>query len=151
MVVILPKNNQPNTAALKDYLNAFVNRYLPEFKSDYYDLTMPKFEINTELKLTEELQKLGVKTAFSSKADFSNLSPTPLSISEVFQNVSIRVDENGTEAAAATGIMMMRAMLPPPAKPFVVNRPFAFVISEKSTNSILFMGTVCEPKAPVAK
>lgn len=151
MVVILPKNNQTNTAALKDYLNAFVNRCLPEFKSDYYDLTMPKFEINTELKLTEVLQKLGVKTAFSSKADFSNLSPAPLSISEVFQNVSIRVDEKGTEAAAATGIMLMRAMLPPPAKPFVVNRPFAFVISEKSTNSILFMGTVCEPKAPVAK
>ncbi|MBO7223301.1 MAG: hypothetical protein J6V70_04120, partial [Kiritimatiellae bacterium] len=91
------------------------------------------------------------KTAFSSKADFSNLSPTPLSISDVFQNVSIRVDEKGTEAAAATGIMMMRAMLPPTAKPFVVNHPFAFVIREKSTNSILFMGTVCEPKAPAAK
>ena len=92
-----------------------------------------------------------MKKAFSSQADFSKLSPTPLVISDVIQNVSIRVDEKGTEAAAATAIMLMRAMLPPESKPFVVNRPFAFVIREQETSNVLFMGAIAQPQAPKEK
>ena len=151
MVVLLPKQNISNSTALKAYLNQVVHKNLPQYVEEYYDVVLPKFEINTELNLTKTLAQLGVKKAFSSQADFSKLSPTPLVISDVIQNVSIRVDEKGTEAAAATAIMLMRAMLPPESKPFIVNRPFAFVIREQETSNILFMGTIAKPEAPKAK
>lgn len=151
MVVILPKEDISNSTALKAYLNQATSKQLPEFKDEYYDVVLPKFEINTELNLTKTLKDLGVRSAFSANADFSKLSPTQLSISDVIQNVSIRVDEKGTEAAAATGIMLMRAMLPPESKPFVVNRPFAFVIREQATDSVLFMGAIAQPQAPKEK
>lgn len=151
MVVILPKEDISNSTALKAYLNQATSKQLPEFKDEYYNVVLPKFEINTELNLTKTLKDLGVRSAFSANADFSKLSPTPLVISDVIQNVSIRVDEKGTEAAAATGIMLMRAMLPPESKPFVVNRPFAFVIREQETDSVLFMGAIAQPQAPKEK
>lgn len=151
MVVILPKEDISNSTALKAYLNQATSKQLPEFKDEYYNVVLPKFEINTELNLTKTLKDLGVRSAFSANADFSKLSPTPLVISDVIQNVSIRVDEKGTEAAAATGIMLMRAMLPPESKPFVVNRPFAFVIREQATDSVLFMGAIAQPQAPKEK
>lgn len=151
MVVLLPKQDISNSTALKAYLNQAVHKNLPQYVEEYYDVVLPKFEINTELNLTKTLAQLGVKKAFSSQADFSKLSPTPLVISDVIQNVSIRVDEKGTEAAAATAIMLMRSMLPPESKPFVVNRPFAFVIREQETSNVLFMGTIAKPEAPKAK
>lgn len=151
MVVILPKEDISNSTALKAYLNQATSKQLPEFKDEYYGVVLPKFEINTELNLTKTLKDLGVRSAFSANADFSKLSPTQLSISDVIQNVSIRVDEKGTEAAAATAIVLMRAMLPPESKPFVVNRPFAFVIREQATDSVLFMGAIAQPQAPKEK
>jgi serpin B len=151
MVVLLPKQDISNSTALKAYLNQAVHKNLPQYVEEYYNVVLPKFEINTELNLTKTLAQLGVKKAFSSQADFSKLSPTPLVISDVIQNVSIRVDEKGTEAAAATAIMLMRAMLPPQSKPFVVNRPFAFVIREQETSNVLFMGAIAQPEAPKAK
>ena len=83
------------------------------------------------------------------KADFSGIGGKPgdLSVSTVVQKAIVEVNEEGSEAAAATGVvMMMRSMpLPPPA--LEVNHPFMFVIKDKLTGMILFSGRVTDPSA----
>ena len=88
-------------------------------------------------------------TAFSDDADFSGLTADEqLKISEVLHQVFVAVDEAGTEAAAATAVLMQRAtgMIPEPPVPFVVDRPFLFVIHEIHTGTALFLGRVEDPR-----
>ena len=101
---------------------------------------------NTTSTLNDPLQALGIKRAFHG-GDFSAMSDEPLEVSEVKQKSYVEVNEEGTEAAAVTvGIMRATAVLRP-QKPFemIVDRPFFFVIEDSQTQSILFMGVVCDP------
>jgi len=115
------------------------------------DLTLPKFKFNTDYKMTDTLIKMGMPLAFTDYADFSGISPGGgLKISGVFHKAFVEVNEEGTEAAAATGIGMIGftsvGYTPPPIPVFKVDRPFIFMICENSTGAILFMGRVNEPK-----
>ena len=95
---------------------------------------------------------MGMKEAFSEAADFSKMTlPKDLFISEVFHKAFIEVDEKGTEAAAATAVVMMTTSCAPGPKPkpiiFNANHPFLFYIIDDQTRSVIFMGRMMEPSA----
>jgi len=119
-------------------------------------VTLPKFEIDPPgaLPLGDVLQKLGMAAAFSpDKADFTGIANPPdpadrLFISQVFHKAFVKVDEKGTEAAAATAVVMERAAaaLARPAE-FKADHPFLFFIRDNASGMVLFMGRVADPSA----
>ncbi|ANH83874.1 proteinase inhibitor I4 serpin [Niabella ginsenosidivorans] len=108
------------------------------------DIGLPKFTLKQEYNLNSTLQALGIKKAFTDAAQFDGFSKTPTKISFVKQNTFAAVDEEGTEAAAVTtGGIEVTSL---PANPqFICNRPFGIIISETTSNSILFMGRIAQP------
>uniref|UniRef100_A0AAY4D2P0 Serpin domain-containing protein n=1 Tax=Denticeps clupeoides TaxID=299321 RepID=A0AAY4D2P0_9TELE len=109
------------------------------------DVFLPKFSISAQYALDDILKELGVVSAFSDTADFSNISEeTRTKVSKVSHKAVLSVDERGTEAAAATTIEIMPMSLPSVMN---LNRPFLVLIVEDSTRSILFMGKISDPTA----
>lgn len=109
------------------------------------DLSMPKFKLDAVPPLNSTLPKLGMIDAFdTSKADFSGIDgKQDLHIDTVVHKAFIAVDENGTEAAAATGITVSTlSATAPPQVSFLVDHPFLFILRDRSTGLILFMGKV---------
>jgi serpin B len=119
-------------------------------------VSLPKFEVDppSSLPLGEALRALGMVDAFSpSQADFTGIADPPdprdrLFLSEVFHKAFVKVDEKGTEAAAATAVVMDRtaAIMAPPAE-FKADHPFLFFIRDNASGMILFMGRVADPAA----
>jgi len=109
-------------------------------------IELPRFKLEYDVKLNDALSALGMEIAFvPGKADFSKMAPPPgLWIDKVLHNTFVEVNEEGTEATAATTIVMLdSADFRPPG--FVVDRPFFFAIRDDDTDSVLFMGVVVEP------
>ena len=111
-------------------------------QSDRIKVTLPKFKAEYETSLNATLQHLGMRDAFTPSADFSGMSKEPLMISEVKQKTFIEVNEEGSEAAAITSVGMMRTSLGPEPFSFTVDRPFVFLIRERTSGTLLFMGIV---------
>jgi serpin B len=108
---------------------------------------MPKFEFESSFSLVSPLSALGMADAFSSKADFSGMTGNrDLSIDDVIHKSFVSVDEEGTEAAAATAVIMkLTAALPEEPVKMVIDRPFVFLIRDVQTGAILFVGRVADP------
>ena len=110
------------------------------------NLKLPKFAIEDyRNSLMDVLKAMGVHEAFSNLADFSKLAERALAVSAVDQSIYFKLDEEGTEAAAVTGVVIDSADVGPNPHgvyEFHVDRPFLFLLTEKSTGSILFMGKV---------
>jgi len=112
------------------------------------DLSFPKFEFRTQSPLKDALTQLGMPTAFTDAADFSGItSDAPLAIAEVLHEAFIAVDEEGTEAAAATAVIAFATSAPAEFVELTVDRPFLFFIQERETGATLFMGRVTDPTA----
>ncbi len=108
------------------------------------DLRLPLFTTESELALNEPLQTLGMPTAFGRDADFSKIDGRKdLYLSEVRQKVYVKVDEAGTEAAAATGTVISVKSARLDVKPFYANRPFLYAILKE--NAVLFLGCFVKP------
>ena len=109
-------------------------------------LLFPKFSFEQEFSLAETLQQMGMPVAFEfGQADFSGMDGSrELAISDVFHKAFVAVDEKGTEAAAATAVIVFRGGLGPDVE-LIVDRPFIFMIQDQSTGSVLFMGRVLDP------
>lgn len=104
---------------------------------------MPKFEARTQAQLDEILKALGLGVAFSGEANFSGMtSEGGLAITAVVHEAVVKTDEAGTEAAAATAVIVGRVSLP---QYLEVNRPFVFVIRDRATGAVLFMGRLSRP------
>lgn len=122
---------------------------LKEYKQGLKESTLdvvsiPKFEFDTKYSLKETLSALGMPSAFNN-ADFSGMDGTKnLAISEVIHQAYIKVDEKGTEAAAATAVMMKFTAIAK-RNVFRADHPFMFIIEDTSTDNILFMGRVVDP------
>jgi serpin B len=116
-----------------------------DLNSQSVALTMPKFEYESEFSLKETLIKMGMGSAFAD-ADFSAMDGTrDLFISEVVHKAFVSVDEKGTEAAAATAVIIaLRSALSTPVK-MTVDRPFIYMIRDLKTGTILFVGRVFNP------
>jgi serpin B len=111
-------------------------------------LTMPKFKFRTQTYLTQALGALGMKAAFNpDAADFSGMTKQEsLYISDVIHEAYIDVDEEGTEAAAATAVVMrLTSAMPTQPVELTIDRPFIFVIRDRPTGMVLFMGRVTDP------
>jgi len=109
------------------------------------DLRLPKFKFSYERALNGDLTARGMGLAFSDQADFSGINPAGgLQISEVKQKTFVEVNEEGTEAAAVTSVGITLTSAPSIAQ-FVVDRPFLFVIRERTSGLILFVGQVNDP------
>ena len=124
-----------------------LNEYKAQMQETKLDsISLPKFEFDSKYTLNENLKALGMPTAFSGGADFSGMDGTKnLFISAVIHQAYVKVDEEGTEAAAATGIVMELKSVPMPRNVFRADHPFIFIIQQKETGNILFMGRVNNP------
>jgi serine protease inhibitor len=112
------------------------------------ELALPKWDFQTDAPLTDVLPAMGMARAFSDDAQFGRVGEQPLAISQVMHRADITVDEEGTEAAAVTGIGMRVTGLPPePETTFVADHPFAFVVLHEPTGAPLFEGVVGDPSA----
>ncbi|MDD4149591.1 MAG: serpin family protein, partial [Bacteroidales bacterium] len=110
------------------------------------DLLMPKFKIEAKYKLKKPLMSLGMETAFTTKANFKNMTGrSDLMIDDVIHQSFIEIDEKGTEAAAATAVVV-REKSTPKITFINLNRPFVFIIKENYKNSILFIGKFMNPQ-----
>ncbi|XP_036419107.1 alpha-1-antitrypsin homolog [Colossoma macropomum] len=144
MMIILPaegKMEELEKNICKEHLKEWTSKL---FRSSV-DLFMPKFSISASSCLAETLKEMGIVDAFSGSADFSGISEgTKVKASKVLHQAVLKVDEKGTEAAAATTIEIMPMSLPDTMN---LNRPFVVLIVEDSTKSILFMGKITNPTA----
>ncbi|MEN8158414.1 MAG: serpin family protein [Bacteroidota bacterium] len=110
-----------------------------------FTVNMPKFKFEYERSLADDLKEIGLDIVFTDEADFSGISPVDLLISDVIHKTYIDVNEEGTEAAAVTAVVLQGTSLGAPP-PFIrLDRPFLFAITENSSQSILFIGKVSEP------
>ena len=147
MYVFLPKEDKSIDEFIKnfsqdEFLNASDN--LDRAK---VELFLPKFKTECSFGLTKTIEKLGMKSAFDRRANFSGIS-SGLFISQVIHKTYIDVNETGTEAAAVTGIMMTKSAMPRPVptKHMKIDRPFFFVIADSRTTTPIFMGTITKPE-----
>jgi len=145
MLVLVP--DQGNFYDFEAGLNMdLLNQTIGELTYRPMYLSFPKFEFESEIGLAQTLSEMGMPTAFSDGADFSGMTNAKdLFISDVFHKAFVSVDEEGTEAAAATAVVMKLTAAPENPLRLDVDRPFLFLIRDHQTNSILFLGRVVEP------
>jgi serpin B len=112
-------------------------------------LSLPRFETETREDLTDLLVTLGMPLAMDpGAADFSGITTEEsLFITGVIHQANITVDEKGTEAAAATAVVMGASAMPEEFKELKVDRPFIFALRDTSTGAILFLGRIVDPSA----
>ncbi|MCK4627192.1 MAG: serpin family protein [Phycisphaerae bacterium] len=152
MTIFLPKQKAVSLAAFEKTLTAKnLTKWLGQFKRKSVQLTLPKFKFTSQFGLADTLKAMGMVDAFSiAKADFSGMTTADkLFISAVIHKAFVAVDEEGTEAAAATAVAVaLNGVTPRPAQPkvFKADHPFVFMIRHRATGSILFMGRVMNPK-----
>jgi serpin B len=110
------------------------------------NVAMPKFGTETKVELGPVLAALGMPTAFTDAADFSGITKEePLLISAVIHQANIDVDENGTEAAAATAVVVRAASAPLDPVALTVDHPFLFALRDTESGAVLFLGRITEP------
>ena len=115
-------------------------------KTQTVDIMLPKFKFPYEIKLNDVLSDMGMGIAFGPQADFAGINRGGgLNIDYVKHKSFIEVNEEGTEAAAVTIVVIDRTSVGPSKTYFHVNKPFMFAITEKTTGAIMFMGTVKQP------
>ena len=140
----------PDEGSFQEFEAGFSSEALEKIISEMMytpiQLRFPKFEFESEISLAKTLAAMGMPEAFSAAADFSGMTGDKnLFISDVFHKAYIGVDEEGTEAAAATAVIMTLTAAPENPIQLTVDRPFLFAIRDHQTNSILFMGRVVSP------
>ena len=148
MDIFLPKP-ESNLAEFQKQLTARNWQvWSSRFNRQQVFIQMPRFEMQYEIRLNTVLQKMGMKIAFNArKADFRNLTSGRIAIEEVKHKTFVNVNEEGTEAAAATVISISRSGIDDSTTKMIVDRPFFFAISDRQTGTILFMGTIQNPAA----
>ena len=142
MVAVLPPKENPD--ALKYVDAAMLEQWRDAMTVHDVDLWLPKFRTEKRYDLKSVFEALGVRLAFTNEADFSGMtSDEPLKADGVIHQTFIQVDEERTEAAAATAIPMMLGSAMPMKKPFAVfhaDRPFMYFIVDNESGAVLFMG-----------
>jgi serine protease inhibitor len=124
------------------------SRIAADLEERRIELALPKFGLETKINLIDALAELGMPLAFDpNRADFSGMTEAEaLYISAVIHQANLDLDEEGTEAAAATGVVIGTTSAPLPPLAFKVDRPFLFALRDRPTGAILFLGRVVEPE-----
>ncbi|UFH55201.1 serpin family protein [Spirosoma sp. KNUC1025] len=143
MTVLLPAANTSADALINSLSSSEWTQLQKDMTSGTVDFGLPKFTLNYEINLNKALSTLGMPTAFSDQADFTKINAQGgLLLSFIKQNTFVAVDEKGTEAAAVTTGGISTTSMP---QPTLCDRPFVFVIHEKTTGTILFVGKIADP------
>jgi len=153
LMILLPKRINGLISLEKTLSEKTYNQILRNLRYENIKLSLPKFKINDKVTLKKKLISMGIRQAFSKKADFHKMTiQSRLKISDVIHKTFIEVDENGTEAAAATAVIgtlaevSLSASVKVKYKIFKADHPFLFMIKDNKTNSILFIGKLNNPK-----
>ncbi len=149
MVVLVPKEVD-GLAALEAKLTAAdLDAWIGKMAHHMIALGMPRFKTECSFQLTPELRAMGMKDALEyPAADFTGMSETKeLYIGLVIHKSFVEVNEEGTEAAAATAVVMRAGGRPPEPVPLTIDRPFLFLIRDAKTGAILFLGRILDPRA----
>jgi len=148
--VILPKTPNGLPDLEKSLTSENLSGWLGNLSSRRVRVSLPKFRAETEFSLGKALAAMGMRTAFTNSADFSGIDGHgKVKISAVVHKAFVDVSEQGTEAAAATGMAMrsLSVRMPEPAVVFRADHPFLFVIRDTGSEAILFIGRLINPKA----
>jgi serpin B len=147
MIILLPASN--NTTSLERSLSLEKLMQWREslVEIEVGDILIPKFSFSSKYSLKNDLKNLGMNTTFTPDADFSGTNGrTDLFISDVIHQSFVDVNEQGTEAAAATGASNVMACMPGYGPPdFWADHPFIFIIQDRESGTILFIGRVSDP------
>jgi serpin B len=149
MIILLPKALD-GLGGLEEALNQEnLSQWLARLYRRKVVVSVPKFKATSQFSLASVLTSMGMKDAFTSDADFSGINGRKdLFISAVIHKAYVDVNEEGTEAAAATGVTMKLTSIGPSRTPvFRADHPFLFLIRDNYSGSILFIGRVINPKA----
>ena len=143
MDVILPHEGKNLDECMKDFtLNTFLYEYIKDSKQTDVVVQMPRMKLECTKSLITPLMAMGMTDAFlDGKADFTGISDSRIFISDVKQSTYVNVDEEGTEAAAVTTVELTQKVNDNVPE-FRMDRPFTYIIRERTTGTILFMGKV---------
>jgi len=145
MVIMMPEQNK-----FEEFENSLdiqkLDGIIESLSTNIINLKVPKFEFSCDYSLKEILSRLGMPDAFSGSADFSGMCSGGILIDDVVHKAFVSVDEEGTEAAAATGIIMIGSS-PDTTEPInvTIDHPFIFFIRDVQTGAIIFLGRVMNP------
>ena len=147
MIVLLPKDKN-GLGSLEDSLNMQKLDFIRDMMTrEPLTIQMPKFEFETEYKLVDSLENLGIHDAFDkNNADFQGMTDEQVYLDQAIHKAFVNVNEEGTEAAAITALVVRAQSGPPePRHEFVADHPFVFIIQENNTGEILFIGRLANP------
>ncbi len=155
MVFVLPEEAEGLEDVERNLTSARLSEWIDALGRERVNVVLPRFEVRPEssIQLGDALVAMGMARAFSpDEADFTGMANPPrpeerLHISKVFHQAFVKLDEKGTEAAAATAVVMMTrsAMRPREPKDFRADHPFLFFLRDTTSGMILFMGRVADP------
>jgi serpin B len=146
MIILMPDEGT-FTEFEKSLDSTAFQEILQQLRTHEVTLTVPKFQYESSFGLKDALSSLGMGIAFTDGADFSGMNGTNnLLIQDVLHKAFISVDEAGTEAAAATAVIVGLTAMPQPAE-MTINRPFIYLIRDNATGSLIFVGRVLDPVA----
>ena len=151
MIFLLPNENHNSLADLEEAMSKVknLNSILKFGQTEKVEVTLPRFKIESKFDLVGPLMELGMTDMFDgSLADFSGMTggtQKGLYVSKVVQKAFVEVNEEGTEAAAATAAVLSGRSRQPEPERFTCDRPFMFLIRDNLTGMILFSGHVTDP------
>jgi serpin B len=146
MVILLPKKLDGVKDLEKELTAENLTGWLAKLRKREVQVWLPRFKLTCEFELAKVLGAMGMPDAFLAKADFSGMTGNKdLFISAVIHKAYVEVNEEGTEAAAATGVAMKLTSIPLPPPVFRADHPFVFLIRDNHTGSTLFLGRTANP------
>ena len=149
MTLLLPRDQNSITEILNSFTSAEWNKIKSDTAKTGINLGLPKFTLEYSKRLNDVLKSMGMPKAFSDLAEFGKITKTmPIKVGFVKQDTYLGIDEKGTEAAAVTTIAMVELSAgPKEPQNIIFDRPFGLIISEKTSNTILFMGRIMNPES----
>ena len=146
MILLLPEPSVKIDELVAGMNETKMSQWIGQMKKVHGSITLPRFKIEYDKSLKNTLQQMGMRTSFTKRANFTGINSLgKIKISEVKHKTFIEVNEEGTEAAAATSVRMMFMSARPVFRMFV-NRPFVFAIQENGSGALLFLGKIVKPK-----
>ncbi len=148
MYVFLPKPNVTLQSFYSTLTPENSEQWIKQFRTRQGSISLPRFKLEYDITLNQTLQALGMGIVFQDRANFTGMTSTPVNIDEVKHKTFVEVNEEGTEAAAVTSVGIRATSAMPVDEPFnmVVDRPFFVAIRDNQTGTLLFMGSIVEPK-----